>query len=176
MGYEVDFLSVGSETKSGDAITLRYGDLDGGRSAQTVVIIDAGFSGDGQRVVDHVNTYYGTDRADIVVSTHPDQDHIGGLNTVLRELKVGELWMHLPWQHSNRFSLAKSFGFESVTLSEVLKNSLDSASTLESIARGRGIPSKSRSLASFRRTLHFASLVHRLPITRHSWPKYNHSS
>ncbi|MBF4307570.1 MBL fold metallo-hydrolase, partial [Vibrio anguillarum] len=43
MGYEIDFLGVGEESKSGDAIALRYGNLHGHRDEQTVVVIDGGF-------------------------------------------------------------------------------------------------------------------------------------
>ena len=40
MGYEVDFLPVGDGEKSGDAISLRFGNLFGGRNEQVVIIID----------------------------------------------------------------------------------------------------------------------------------------
>ena len=42
MGLEIDFLSVGEGEKSGDAIALRYGNLFGPRSEQTVLVIDGG--------------------------------------------------------------------------------------------------------------------------------------
>ena len=43
MGYEVDVLGVGGESKSGDAIALRWGNLYGSREEQKVVVIDGGF-------------------------------------------------------------------------------------------------------------------------------------
>ena len=44
MGYEIDFLPVGD--KSGDAIALRYGNLFGQRTEQTVVVVDGGSEDD----------------------------------------------------------------------------------------------------------------------------------
>ena len=37
MGFEIDLLPVGNESKGGDAIALRYGNLDGHRDEQTVI-------------------------------------------------------------------------------------------------------------------------------------------
>ena len=54
LGYEVDVIGVGKESKSGDAIALRWGNLRGGRNEQKVVIIDGGFQESGQEVVDHI--------------------------------------------------------------------------------------------------------------------------
>ena len=95
MSYEIDFLSVGEESQSGDAIALRYGNLDGPRNEQRVIVIDGGFSDDGTALVEHIKRYYKTDAVDIVVSTHPDQDHVSGLAMVLEEMQVGQLWRFL---------------------------------------------------------------------------------
>lgn len=35
MGYEIDVIGVGKESKSGDAIALRWGNLHGGINEQT---------------------------------------------------------------------------------------------------------------------------------------------
>ena len=101
MGYEIDFLPVGNGEKSGDAIALRFGNLRGSREEQTVVVVDGGFKDSGEKLINHIKTYYDTDRVDIVVSTHPDDDHTNGLIVVLEELDVGCLWMHLPWNHTD---------------------------------------------------------------------------
>ena len=42
MGYEIDFIGVGQESKSGDAIAIRWGNLLGPREQQSVVVIDGG--------------------------------------------------------------------------------------------------------------------------------------
>ena len=140
MGYEVDIIGVGQESKSGDAIAIRWGNLFGERSEQTVVIIDGGFRDSGQDMVDHIKKYYGTDSVDLVISTHPDQDHINGLDVVLDELSVNELWIHKPWEHNQ--GLASKFADGRVTdssLGERLRKSLDSASDLVSKAEKKGI-------------------------------------
>ncbi len=140
MGYEVDFLPVGKD-KSGDAIALRFGNLFGSRSEQTVVVVDGGFRDSGEALVSHVRDYYGTDRVDVVVSTHPDADHASGLEVVLEKCKVGSLWMHLPWQHTD--DIARMFKNDRVTdtsVSEALRRSLDNARALEKLAIAKGIP------------------------------------
>lgn len=141
MAYEIDFLAIGEESRSGDAITLRFGDLNGPREAQTVVVVDGGFTDDGVKVIKHLAEYYHTDRADIVVSTHPDGDHAAGLAVVLNELSVGALWMHQPWNHTD--DIAKLFKDGRVTdtsVAETIRKALDDARDLEKIALRKGIP------------------------------------
>lgn len=93
--YEVDFIGVG-ETASADAIGLRFSNPHTGGIAH--VLIDGGWQQDGDAVVDHIARFYGS-RVDLVVCTHPDGDHIGGLGQVIRECTVGTLWIHRPVVH-----------------------------------------------------------------------------
>ena len=140
MAYEVDIIGVGQESKSGDAIAIRWGNLCGTRKEQKVVIIDGGFRDSGRNVVDHIKNYYGTETIDAVVSTHPDQDHVNGLDVVLDELSVRELWIHKPWEHNQ--GLASKFADGRVTdysLSERLRKSLNSASSLVAKAQNKDI-------------------------------------
>jgi len=108
MGYEIDFLAVGDNSQSGDAIALRYGDLHGHRDGQRVVVIDGGFSDDGSRLAELICTHYKTETVDLVVSSHPDCDHAKGLKTLLGEMSVGRLWMHLPWEHTDDIASASA--------------------------------------------------------------------
>ncbi len=96
--YEIEFLPVGQGASSGDAIVMRY--LDG--TAWRVVVIDGGYEETGQQVCQHIRHWYNTDTVDFVVSSHPDDDHMSGLRVVLRDMKVRELWMHVPWLHADR--------------------------------------------------------------------------
>ena len=140
MGYEVDVIGVGKESKSGDAIALRWGNLRGERHEQKIVLIDGGFRETGQDVADHVKEYYGTTLVDAVVSTHPDQDHVTGLHVVLEKLAVGELWIHKPWEHNQ--GLAEKFLDGRMTDESIkrrLRESLDSAADLVSRAEGKRI-------------------------------------
>src|SRR2546426_4890870 len=100
LGYEVDFLPVG-DSKSGDAILLRFGNLYGARHEQTVVLIDGGYTDTGEAIVQHVNRYYSTNEIDLIISTHPDADHTAGLEVVIEKCIVRALWMHLPWNHTD---------------------------------------------------------------------------
>jgi beta-lactamase superfamily II metal-dependent hydrolase len=140
MGYEVDFLGVGSESKSGDAIAIRFGNLHGRRDEQTVVVIDGGFSDTGTELVEHIRTHFGTDTVDLVISSHPDQDHINGLEVLLNELDVKELWLHQPWLHNQ--NLADEFEDGRLTdssLGERLKQNLERAWSLAKLANRKGI-------------------------------------
>lgn len=140
MGYEVDFLAVGDESSGGDAIALRYGNLHGDRSQQTVIVIDGGYQANGQELVDLIRTHYHTEVVDIVVSTHPDQDHVSGLEVVLEQLTVGTLLMHRPWMHSSDVRLSKSAGFASLAASDAkLAKSFQQASDLETLALKKGV-------------------------------------
>ena len=138
--YEIDFLPVGDGARSGDAIALRYGNLKGTRAEQTVVVIDGGFTDDGAALVELIKTHYGTEHVDVVLATHPEQDHIKGLGTVLEQLTVGQLWMHQPWAHSAAIKVARSASFKTLELSERLQESLTEASDLETLAGEKGIP------------------------------------
>lgn len=140
MGYEIDFLPVGEKSKSGDAIALRYGNLYGHRTEQTVIVIDGGYVDNGPELVNHIQTYFQTDHVDFVVSTHPEQDHMGGLKTVLEEMTVGHLLMHLPWNHSGAMAMAKAASFSNAGFNEALEAALQRSAELEDIARSKGIP------------------------------------
>src|SRR5262245_4806281 len=98
MAYEIDFMPVGDGERSGDAVAMRFGNLQSGQ--QTVVVIDGGTKESGNALVEHVRSFYGTQTVDAVVCTHSDADHASGLTEVLDSLTVKELWMHLPWQHA----------------------------------------------------------------------------
>lgn len=140
MGYHIDFLPIG-EKQCGEAIAIQIGDLrSADRSKKKIIIIDGGYKDDGQKVVNLVRTHYGTDIVDLVVSTHPDGDHINGLTTVLEELQVQELWLHRPWMHSAAVNSLKQMGFKSQNVSDKIEASLSSASDLEAVALRRGVP------------------------------------
>lgn len=141
MGYEVDFLPVGNGEKSGDAIAFRFGDLMRQPPEQTVVVIDGGFEETGRDLVRRIKQYYGTIIVDLAISTHPDGDHTAGLKVVLEEMTVRELWMHLPWEHTE--DIAKLFVDGRVTengVGERLRKALEDARELESIALRKHVP------------------------------------
>tara|TARA_R110000850_G_scaffold147481_1_gene269686 strand:- start:1897 stop:2985 length:1089 start_codon:yes stop_codon:yes gene_type:complete len=143
MGYEVDFIGTKSDTKSGDAIAIRFGDLHKSPAEQKVIVIDGGFSEDGETLVKHIKTHYGTDQVDLVISTHPDQDHINGLTTVLEQLTVRELWIHKAWEHNA--GIASKFHDGRITDDSVgdrLKATLNKAHELCELAESKGVTVK----------------------------------
>lgn len=93
--FQIDFLDVETDS-SGDSIALRY-EIAG---QQMVHLVDGGYQVTGPKIVEHINTYYGTNRIDHLVVTHCDQDHTGGLAHVLETMKVGALWMLRPWLYA----------------------------------------------------------------------------
>lgn len=79
---------------------LRVIFLDVGQGASQLLIspsgrtmlVDAGNNDQEQIMVDYLR-HYGVKRLDIVIGTHPDADHIGGLDRVIDNFEVGEIYM-----------------------------------------------------------------------------------
>lgn len=130
-GYEIEFLPVGENSKNGDAIAIRYGYP----GDYKVMVIDGGTKDSGEKLVNHIQTFYGTTFVDYVVNTHPDKDHASGLTVILEKLEVGELWMHLPWEHSTTIcDLFKDGRITDNSLSERIKENLNAAYCLYELA------------------------------------------
>ncbi|UMV46890.1 MBL fold metallo-hydrolase [Paenibacillus macerans] len=88
-------------TADGDSgHSLRVIFLDVGQGASQLLIgpsgetmlIDAGNNSEEQRMLDYLREY-GVTRLDIVIGTHPDADHIGGLDRVIENVDVGQIYM-----------------------------------------------------------------------------------
>jgi beta-lactamase superfamily II metal-dependent hydrolase len=141
MGIEIDFIQAGTESKSGQAIALRFGNLFGTRGEQTVMVIDGGFTETGEALVAHIQRYYATDVVDLVVSTHPDTDHVNGLSAVLMGLDVRHLWMHRPSEHEQaNEDLFEAAGQVSAKIAAGVKKSIEAAEHLWTVADARGVP------------------------------------
>lgn len=136
-GYEVDFLPVGNGDKSGDAIVLRYGEPENYK----VMVVDGGTKESGQKLVDHIKTHYGTTHVDYLVNTHPDADHASGLEVVLEQLTVGEVWVHRPWEYAEEIRhWFKDGRITDESLANRLKDLLSHAYRLEELADEKGVP------------------------------------
>ena len=138
MSFELDIHAVGEGQSSGDAITLRFGRFH--TPQQKVVVVDGGFKADGERLVDWIPDVYGTRTINLMVSTHPHDDHVGGLRPILESLEVRELWMHRPWARSrsiNRFVTDGRVTHRSLT--ERLQRSFKQAHELEQLANVKGV-------------------------------------
>jgi beta-lactamase superfamily II metal-dependent hydrolase len=140
MGFEVDFLPVGGGERSGDAISVRFGNLTGLRNQQTVCVIDGGTKESGAKLVEHIKLHYRTEHVDYVFSTHPDSDHASGLSVVMESLSCGALVMHRPWEHSD--DICHLFDDPKITpekLAGRMERNLLAAHNLEELANEKGI-------------------------------------
>jgi hypothetical protein len=96
-GFEVDFLPVGEGERSGDGITVRYGEP----GAFTILVVDGGSQACGDEMVTHLRRHYDNPgRIDHIVLTHADDDHSSGLRTVIDSFHVGAVWMNRPWLYA----------------------------------------------------------------------------
>ena len=77
---EVHFLDVGQA----DCILLKQG--------SHAMLIDAGDSKSGSTILSYLNAQ-GVKQLDAAVGTHPHEDHIGSLDTVIRNIFIGKLYM-----------------------------------------------------------------------------------
>ena len=137
MNYEIEFLPVGNGEKSGDAILVRYGE----ENEYKIMVVDGGNKESGEALVEHIKKYYKTSHVDYVVNTHPDQDHASGLNIVLEELNVGELWLFRPWENTDFMSeLFHDGRITDNSLKDRFKQAFKYAYELEEIAQKKGIP------------------------------------
>lgn len=86
-----------SAPADGKTLTVSY--IDVGQGDATLIskgefhmLIDAGKNGMGDTVVEYLENA-GVEHLDIVVGTHPDSDHIGGLDDVIESIPVDTVYM-----------------------------------------------------------------------------------
>ena len=142
MSYELDFMPVGENSSSGDAILFRFWNKESGETSedQTICLIDGGYTENGKAIEEHVRKYYNTNHINLVISTHPDADHIGGLSYVLENMEVDELWIHRPWLMTD--GLYDCFEDGRITddsLARKIKEGLSKAYDLVELAENKGI-------------------------------------
>jgi competence protein ComEC len=81
--YAADLLNIHMiDVGQGDAIFIQYQSYE--------ILIDAGENNMGSRVADYVKPKL-KGNLDLVIATHPDSDHIGGMDIVLSQLKVDKI-------------------------------------------------------------------------------------
>lgn len=76
----VDIIDVGQ----GESILIT--------TSEKAVLIDAGENDKGDEVLEHLKSR-GISELDLAIGTHAHSDHIGGMDTVMTEVKVKEFWM-----------------------------------------------------------------------------------
>lgn len=94
---DVDFIagsnSDPASSSSYDAIAIRFKE---DQEEQKIVVIDGGFTDTGNDIVNFVTDQYKADKIDLMISTHPDTDHLNGLLTIIQQMPVTELLIHQP--------------------------------------------------------------------------------
>lgn len=113
----VHFIDVGQ----GDSILIQF---PGGEN----MLIDAGDNDKGQIVVDYLQGQ-GVQRIDHLVGTHPHADHIGGLDDVIKEFDIGDVYM-------------PKVSHTSKTYMDVLEAVDEKGLTINAASAGMSIPSK----------------------------------
>lgn len=146
MAFEIDLLPVGSEKKSGDCIAMRYGDLVNGKRQQTVIVVDGGYKDTWQKTLKpHLRNYYNCEydgklHIDIVILSHPDQDHVSGLVEMAKdsEVEIAQVWMHKPWEELTT-SWFKDGRITKESLKERLGDAFEKAKELADISWTRNV-------------------------------------
>jgi len=115
-GYEIDFLPVGEESSSGDAILFRYNE-DG---ILKVILIDGGYKESNgvktsDTILNHLRTFYfpGTPEnvkmpIEHIICSHPHNDHVGGLEEIMAKCHVRTFWINNPLHYTQRAYLAET--------------------------------------------------------------------
>lgn len=134
--FEIDFVEAGN-AGNGDAIALRYADDHG---TEYVHVVDGGYADDGDKLVEHIEKYYGAPNyIDHVVLTHPDGDHAAGLKTVLEHFNVGTLWMNRPWNHIDALIPLFDYEYTETGLRQRLRKDFPHTAALEDLANEQDI-------------------------------------
>lgn len=136
MNCEIEFLAVGTGSKPGDAIILRYGDVN----AYQLMLVDGGTAETGDKIVAHLKQYFGPHvELEHVLLTHSDADHASGLRTVLGEIPVKNMWLHVPWLLSaEAVHLFKDKRWTADGLSAAIKKEYDIVSEIFDLANAQG--------------------------------------
>lgn len=141
LAFEIDFHPVGDGEKGGDAITIQYGRLNSvDNFSQKVIVIDGGTLDSGKKVVEHIQKVYNTDTVDLIINTHPDNDHCSGLREIVNNLTVKEMWLHMPWHLSKQFlDMFKDGRITDNSLKKRLRDALNIVCELETMAQEKRI-------------------------------------
>lgn len=92
---EVHFIDAGQA----DAIFIRLPDGQ-------IMQIDAGKNNTGDEITEYIKSQ-GIEKIDYLIGTHPHEDHIGGLDNVIKAFEIGEIYM--PRVSSSKTPTTKTY-------------------------------------------------------------------
>lgn len=112
--FAIYFIYVGTDVLQGDAILVKRGDFD--------MLIDAGNAQTGSRVINFLRSK-GVDDLEVLVSTHADAEHYGGISDVLDEFGVEEFWWPGKLYEDNAYGkLINRIHTENIPIKEVKRS------------------------------------------------------
>lgn len=91
-------MTVFADTASSNKLIVNYIDVGQGDSeliclpTGETILIDAGLKSGSDRLTAYLKEL-GVDRIDILIATHPHADHIGGMEKVIQNFEIGEIYM-----------------------------------------------------------------------------------
>jgi beta-lactamase superfamily II metal-dependent hydrolase len=139
----IDMLSLGNA----DSIIVWLKDEN---KNNFVILIDGGNKSDGDKVISHLDKYIlpniPQSAPNLIICTHHDKDHIGGLITVVEHYRnlIGKVWINNPAEHISSIAyqtLKESFRRQSAYRQyEVILESLTNLDDFISIVDRIGIP------------------------------------
>lgn len=93
--------------KANSKLTVHFVDVGQGDcilivSDNQTMLIDAGNNKDGSEVVKYIKDQ-GIKKLDYVIGTHPDADHIGGLDNVIKAFDIGKVYMPKKQHNTKTF-------------------------------------------------------------------------
>jgi len=137
MSYEVDFLPVGTNASSGDAIAIRY---SSGLAGYAIHIVDGGYADTAPGLIQHIRGVYRSDTVTHLVLTHADGDHAAGLVEVMKTLHVQALWMNRPWLYAAEIIGHFHGNWTVAGLTRHIREQYPTLVELEALAAAHGVP------------------------------------
>lgn len=133
MGFYIEMINVGQ----GDSFLLT---LDNPNGSEAYVLIDGGNRDKEDNIIKHIKDYAGG-HVHLVIATHLDDDHIGGLIKVVDVLKIDKLILNTPGNFDKWLSIRDSLKkFVKVTSIAKLEKGIAAANELLETAKRKQIP------------------------------------
>lgn len=109
--FAIYFINVGKDELQGDAILIKKGDFD--------MLVDAGNVRSTNKVIDFLKSK-AVDDLEVLVSTHADNEHYGGITAVLNEFGVEEFWWPGKLYGDSEYdTLVKKINSDGIPIKEV---------------------------------------------------------